>query len=43
MVTAGLAVPPVCLTAREAAPEHIAAYIRGHWGIEVRHEVALFE
>jgi predicted transposase YbfD/YdcC len=22
------------LTAREAAPEHIAAYIRGHWGIE---------
>ena len=22
------------LTAREAAPEHIAAYTRGHWGIE---------
>ena len=22
------------LTAREAAPEHIAAYARGHWGIE---------
>ena len=22
------------LTAREAGPEHIAAYIRGHWGIE---------
>jgi predicted transposase YbfD/YdcC len=22
------------LTAREAAPEHIAAYVRGHWGIE---------
>jgi predicted transposase YbfD/YdcC len=31
------------LTAREAAPEHIAAYIRAHWGIEVRHEVALRE
>ena len=31
------------LTAREAGPEHIAAYIRGHWGIEVRHEVALCE
>jgi len=31
------------LTSREAAPEHIAAYIRAHWGIEVRHEVALFE
>jgi predicted transposase YbfD/YdcC len=22
------------LTAREAAPKHIAAYVRGHWGIE---------
>lgn len=22
------------MTAREAAPEHIAAYVRGHWGIE---------
>jgi predicted transposase YbfD/YdcC len=22
------------LTAREAAPEHVAAYVRGHWGIE---------
>ena len=22
------------LTAREAAPEHIAAYVRGHWGTE---------
>jgi predicted transposase YbfD/YdcC len=22
------------LTAREAGPEHIAAYIRGHWGVE---------
>lgn len=22
------------LTAREAAPEHLAAYVRGHWGIE---------
>jgi hypothetical protein len=31
------------LTAREAGPEHIAAYIRHHWGIEVRHEVALCE
>jgi hypothetical protein len=31
------------LTAREAGPEHIAAYIRSHWAIEVRHEVALFE
>jgi hypothetical protein len=31
------------LTAREAAPEHIAAYVRGHWSIEVRHEVALRE
>jgi len=24
------------LTAREAAPEHIAIYVRGHWGIENR-------
>jgi DDE_Tnp_1-associated len=31
------------MTAREAAPGHIAAYARGHWTIEVRHEVALRE
>jgi hypothetical protein len=31
------------LTAREAGPEHVAAYACGHWSIEVRHEVALCE
>jgi hypothetical protein len=31
------------LSAREAAPEHLATYVRGHWAIEVRHEVALCE
>jgi hypothetical protein len=31
------------LSAREAGPEHLAGYVRGHWEIEVRHEVALFE
>ena len=31
------------LTAREAGPEHVAAYARGHWIIDVRHEVALRE
>ena len=31
------------LDAREAAPEHLAGYVRGHWTIEVRHEVALCE
>jgi len=31
------------LSSREAAPEHLAAYVRGHWAIEVRHEVALCE
>ncbi|MET7794790.1 ISAs1 family transposase, partial [Micrococcus luteus] len=27
----------------DATPAELAAWIRGHWGIEVRHEVALFE
>ena len=31
------------LDAREAAPAHLAGYVRGHWTIEVRHEVALCE
>ncbi len=31
------------LSAREAAPAHLAGYVRGHWSIEVRHEVALVE
>ena len=29
------------LTAEQASPEDLAGYIRGHWQIEVRHEVAL--
>jgi hypothetical protein len=33
----------ITMTARQAAPAHIAAYIRRHWGVEVRHEVALCE
>ncbi|MCA1681726.1 MAG: ISAs1 family transposase, partial [Actinobacteria bacterium] len=40
------AVAALCITslsAREAAPEHLAGYLRGHWSIEVRHEVALGE
>ncbi|MCA1681750.1 MAG: transposase [Actinobacteria bacterium] len=31
------------LSTRDAAPEHLATYVRGHWSIEVRHEVALCE
>lgn len=31
------------LTASQARPARIAAHVRGHWGIVVRHEVALFE
>jgi len=31
------------LDAREAGPAHLAGYVRGHWTIEVRHEVALHE
>ena len=31
------------LDAREAAPAHLAGYVRGQWTIEVRHEVALCE
>ena len=31
------------LDAREAAPVHLAGYVRGQWTIEVRHEVALCE
>jgi hypothetical protein len=31
------------LSSKEAAPEHLATYARGHWSIEVRHEVALCE
>jgi hypothetical protein len=31
------------LSSREAAPQHLATYVRGHWSIEVRHEVALCE
>ncbi|MDQ2874164.1 MAG: hypothetical protein M3Y33_04860 [Actinomycetota bacterium] len=40
------AVAALCITsldAREAAPEHLAGYVRRHWSIEVRHEVALCE
>jgi hypothetical protein len=28
---------------RDAGPETLAAWVRGHWEIEVRHEVALLE
>ncbi len=28
---------------RAADPAALAAWVRGHWEIEVRHEVALFE
>ena len=31
------------LDAREAEPALLACWVRGHWGIEVRHEVALCE
>jgi len=31
------------LTAAQADPEMIARFVRQHWGIEVRHEVALCE
>ncbi len=31
------------LSAREATPEHLAGYVRRHWSIEVRREVALVE
>jgi hypothetical protein len=33
----------ITMTARQASPAHIATYARQHWGIEVRHEVALCE
>jgi predicted transposase YbfD/YdcC len=31
------------LTAEQAQPAELASYIRGHWHVEVRHEVALGE
>lgn len=31
------------MTAREAGPDHLLAYNRGHWAIEVRRDVALCE
>lgn len=31
------------LPADQASPADLLAYLRGHWSIEVRHEVALFE
>jgi len=33
----------ITMPARQAPPQHVGVYIRNHWGIEVRHEVALFE
>ncbi|MFB6961576.1 ISAs1 family transposase [Streptomyces sp. NPDC056309] len=31
------------LDTHQASPADLGGYVRGHWGIEVRHEVALFE